>query len=410
MWSGNLKNALSSLRQSRWRTTFTMLGIIIGVVSVVTIVSLGDGLKRQVTGQISRLGSNVLTVRPGKVDGRHSSLSNLNLYSYLAPSTLTQNDVTSIQNLPSVQTAAPIDFVSNSAQGSDDESGDVFVAGTSPGLWDILHEQAAYGSLFSSDSSTDQQNNIAVVGSDIASKLYRSINPVGESIRINGQSFTIYGVLPPSAGSLLSVTGADLNSSVFIPESAAQSLTNNHSNILQIFAQTRSGSNLDNSVKAIQQAVSTSHNGVNDFTVLKQSDLLAVSDQLVGTVTSFMSGIAAIALVVGGIGIMNIMLVSVSERTREIGIRKAIGATNRQILNQFLVEGLVLTVGGSVIGIGVAMLINFLLRLYSSWRPAVSIPVIILAVGISLAAGILFSIAPALKAARKNPIDALRGE
>jgi len=115
-------------------------------------------------------------------------------------------------------------------------------------------------------------------------------------------------------------------------------------------------------------------------------------------------------LVVGGIGIMNIMLVSVSERTREIGIRKAVGATNRQILTQFLVEGLVLTVGGGVIGIGLSLLINLLLRLYSSWRPVVSVWVIILAVGISLAAGILFSIAPALKAARKNPIDALRGE
>ncbi len=410
MWSGNLRNALSSLRQSRWRTTFTMLGIIIGVVSVVTIVSLGDGLKRQVSGQINQLGKNVLTVRPGTIDGKHKSISNLNLYSYLAPSTLSLQDVASIQNLPSIQAAAPIDFVSASATGDDGQFGDVFVAGTSPGLWDILHERAAYGSLFADDSSTDQQNNIAVIGSDIATKLYSALNPVGNSIKINGQSFTIYGVLPASAGSLLSVTGADLNSSVFIPESAAQNLTNNHSNILQIFAQTKPGANLDSSVKAIQQAVSTSHNGVNDFTVLKQNELLAVSDQLVGTVTSFMSGIAAIALVVGGIGIMNILLVSVSERTREIGIRKAIGATNRQILNQFLVEGLVLTVGGSVIGIGLAMLINLLLRLYSSWRPVVSLPIIILTVGISLAAGVLFSIAPALKAARKNPIDALRGE
>lgn len=409
MWNGNLKNALSSLRQSRWRTTFTMLGIIIGVVSVVTIVSLGDGLKRQVTGQISRLGSNVLTVRPGKVDGKHNSISNLNLYSYLAPSTLKKEDVVSIQNLPSIQTAAPIDFVTNSARGSDGEFGDIFVAGTTSGLWDILHENAAYGSLFS-DDTTDQQNNIAVIGSDIGTRLFGVINPVGETIKINSQLFTVYGVLPPSAGSLLSVTGADLNSSVFIPESAAQNLTNNHSNILQIFAKTKTGSKLDDSVRAVRQAVSTSHDGVDDFTVLKQNELLAVSDQLVGTVTSFMSGIAAIALVVGGIGIMNILLVSVSERTREIGIRKAIGATNRQIMTQFLTEGLVLTVGGSLIGIGLSFLINFLLRVYSNWKPVVSLPVIILAVGISLAAGVIFSIAPALKAARKNPIDALRGE
>lgn len=410
MWSGNLKNALSSLRQSRWRTTFTMLGIIIGVVSVVTIVSLGDGLKRQVTGQINRLGSDVLTIRPGNISAKRNSLTNLNLYSYLAPSTLSQQDVASIQNLGSIQTAAPIDFVTNTASGDDGQFSDVFVAGTTPGLWDILRQQAAYGALFESDSSTDQQNNIAVIGSDIATRLYGVINPTGNSININGQPFTISGVLPPSSGGLLSVSGADMNSSVFIPESAAQNLTNNHSNILQIFAKIKPGSSLDAAAQAVRQAVSTSHNGANDFTVLKQNQLLATSDSLVSTVTSFMSGIAAIALVVGGIGIMNIMLVSVSERTREIGIRKAVGATNRQILNQFLVEGLVLTVGGAIIGIGISLLINLLLRLYSNWRPVVSVWVIILAVGISLAAGILFSVIPALKAARKNPIDALRGE
>lgn len=410
MWSGNFKSALSGLRQSRWRSTFTMLGIIIGIVSVVTIVSLGDGLKRQVTGQISRLGSDVLTVRPGNITGSHISLANLNLYSYLAPSTLTPQDVDSIQHVSSVETVAPIDFVTDTAGSGNAKFSNVFVAGTTSGLWNILRQNAIYGTLFSNNDSTNQDDNIAVIGSDISTRLFGVLNPVGDTIKINGQAFTVYGVLPPSSGGLLSVSGADLNSSVFIPESAAQSLSGYHSNVLQIFAKIKPGSNVGSSQNAIQQAVYTSHNGANDFTVLKQSQLLDVSGSLVTVVTSFMSGIAAIALVVGGIGIMNIMLVSVSERTREIGIRKAIGATNRQILTQFLVEGLALTVGGGIIGILCSLLINQLLRIYSSWRPEISVPVVILAVGISLAAGLIFSIAPALKAARKNPIDALRAE
>lgn len=410
MWSGNFKNALSSLRQSRWRTTFTMLGIIIGVVSVVTIVSLGGGLKHQVSGQINQLGSDVLTIRPGNVTGRHRSLASLNLYSYLAPSTLTSDDVIAVQKLPAVETASPIDFVTNSAKTNGGEFDDVFVAGTSPGLWDILHQKTDFGAVFTNDDTTDQTNNVAVIGSGVATEMFGVLNPVGDSLTINGQSFTVGGVLAPSGGSLLSVSGADINSSIFIPDSAAQQLGDGHTNILQIFAKIKPGNNLDSAVQSIQQTISSNHNGTNDFTVLKQNQLLDVSNQLVSTVTSFMSGIAATALVVGGIGIMNIMLVSVSERTREIGIRKAIGATNRQILNQFLVEGLVLTVGGSIIGIGLSLLINLLLRLYSSWRPVVSVWIILLAVGISLVAGVLFSIAPALKAARKNPIDALRGE
>jgi putative ABC transport system permease protein len=138
--------------------------------------------------------------------------------------------------------------------------------------------------------------------------------------------------------------------------------------------------------------------------------LIGVSSQILNTITRFVSAIAAISLVVGGIGIMNIMLVSVSERTREIGIRKAVGATNRQILHQFLTEGLVLTVSGGILGVIASLILNLLLRLYSGWEPVVSIPIILLAVGVSIAAGLIFSLIPALKAARKDPITALRGE
>ncbi len=407
MWSGNLKTAIGSLRQRRWRTIFTMLGIVIGISSVVTVVSLGYGFKHQIVGQINQLGSNVLTVRPGKVIDKQGGVSSLNLYSFLAPSTLTSDDVSSVRHLGLVSSVAPIEFVTNVASGDNGELDNVFVAGTSSNLFDLLHQNINYGAPFSED---DADQNFAVIGSDIAAKLFGVLNPVGSTVHIDGQDFIVHGVLAPSSGGFLSIAQADYNTSVFIPTAAADSLTSNHSNVLQILARVKPQANIDQAAARIRSTIAHNHGGTVDFSVLKQNELLGVTDQVLGKITNFISALAAISLLVGGIGIMNIMLVSVSERTREIGIRKAIGATNRQILNQFLVEGLALSIGGGIIGIGISYLVNLILRLYSSWHPVISVPILILAAGVSIGTGIIFSIAPALQAARKNPIDALRGE
>lgn len=408
MWTGYLKAGISSLRLSKWRTIFTMIGIIVGITSVVTVVSLGEGLKHQISGQVTQLGSNVLTVRPGKLVSQQGGLSNLNLYALLSPSTLSDNDVNSIGTLPSVSNVVPIEFVTNVASGDNGELDNIFVAGTTSNLPAVLHQNVAYGSFFAQQDNFN--DNFCVIGSDIAAKMFGELNPVGSTVHILGQDFIVHGVLAPTSGGLLSLAQADYNSSIFISTSDAESLTDGHTNILQILAQTKSGANLDSSVSQITNALAKNHGGTQDFTVLKQNQLLGVTNQLLNTATSFISGIAAISLLVGGIGIMNIMLVSVSERTREIGIRKAIGATNRQILSQFLVEGLALTIGGGLIGIIVSLLINLLLRLYTSWHPIISVPILIAAVLVSVAAGVIFSIAPALKAARKDPITALRAE
>lgn len=403
MWTGNFKTALASLRESRWRTTFTMLGIIIGISSVVTVVSLGEGLKQQLTGQINQLGKNVLTVRPGHLSSNGSLGS---LYSFLAPSTLTTSDVASLNHIKGVTNVAPIEFVTSTIKDDTREMDNVFVAGTTANLSKILHQQITYGGMF---NDNEDPNNFAVIGREVATHLFEEFNPVGETMHINGEDFVVHGVFAPSAGSLLSLSQADLNSSVFIPATAAEVLTKDRTNILQIFVQLDPKANRDAVIGRINKILTRNHNGDQDFTVLKQEQLRSVSDQLVNSATGVISGIAAISLLVGGIGIMNILLVSVSERTREIGIRKAIGATNRQIMNQFLAEGLVLSIGGGVIGIGVSYLINLLLRLYSGWKPIISPPILFLAVAVAVAAGIIFSLAPAFKAARKNPITALRG-
>ncbi|MDB5161248.1 MAG: transporter permease, partial [Candidatus Saccharibacteria bacterium] len=398
MWSGNFKMAIASLRQSKWRSILTMLGVIIGVSSVVTIVSLGEGLKQQLAGQVNTLGSDVLTVRPGRLVTHSQAGTSFNLLALLSTSTLTPADITSLTKLPSVKAVAPIDFVTSSASGDDGTKDNIFVAGTTRQMTEFLHQKIAYGEFFPED---DTGQAVAVVGPAVAHQLFHDSNPVGHTITINGQDFIVHGVFEPSANGFLSVAQGDLNSAVFIPLPAATELSGGNTNILQVFV--RSSGNLDKTVSDISNTLSKNHRGQQDFTVLKQKELLDITGQLLNTATGFITSIAGISLVVGGIGIMDIMLVSVSERMREIGIRKAVGATNRQILRQFLTEGLALTIGGGLIGILISLGINELLKLYTSWKPVISIPVVILAVGVSVTVGLIFSIAPALKAARKDP-------
>jgi len=406
MFSGNLKTAIGSLRSAKWRSLLTMLGIIIGISSVVTVVSLGEGLKQQVVGQIHALGSDVLTVRPGKLVSTGSSRQSLNLLAFLSTSTLSEQDVATISKLPSVGAVAPVDFVTNSAASDGQRLDNVSVLGTGPELYDLLRPKVDIGAFFTKDNAAD---NVAVIGSGVAAQLYGGSNPIGHTVSVLGQDFIVRGQLAPSAGGLISAQQSDLNQTIFLPFGPAKNLVNGRTNILQILAKTKTGVNPDTAAADIRQRLLQNRGGSEDFSVLKQQQLLDLTSGVINKAAGFTTGLAAVALLVGGIGIMDIMLVSVSERTREIGIRKAIGATNRQILSQFLIEGLALTIVGGFIGIAVSLIIFGLLRLYTGLHPVINAPVMILAVAVSIIVGIIFSVAPALKAARKNPIDALRG-
>lgn len=409
MWNGNLKLALRNLRNSKWRSTLTMMGIIIGISSVITVVSLGEGLKGQVVGQINKIGKDVITIRSGTLVDRSDagSITNLNLLAFLNASTLTSQDVDSLGKLPGVTDVVPIDFVTSSAKFGDKQANNLFVIGTGPALPSVLHQDVEYGGFFGPD---DTDRRVAIIGSKVAQLMFDALNPVGQSFEIMGQPFTVGGVLKQTSGGLLSVAETDFNSAVFIPLPQAEGLTHGSTNILQILLKNKSGQDLDHTVADITSTLQKNHSGHQDFTVLKQHELLSIANGLVNNFTGFIGGIAAISLLVGGIGIMDIMLLSVTERTREIGIRKAVGASNRQILNQFLIEGLALSIVGGLIGMAVAFLVSGGLRVYTSLHPVVTWPVVAVAVIVSVGVGIIFSVAPALKAAHKNPIDALRGE
>jgi putative ABC transport system permease protein len=338
--------------------------------------------------------------------GQQGNINGVNLLAFLSTSTLTNRDVETLSKLTSVEAVAPINFVTSSAKSDDGSSDNLFVVGTNYQMADILHRKVEFGAFFDEESS---DKNVAIIGTNVAHQLFGENNPVGKTVHIQGSDFIVHGVLAPTSGGLISVAETDFNSAVFIPQQAALDLMEGKTNILQILIKSKSG-NLSQTIKDTKGSLLKNHKNLEDFTVLKQTELLNIAGSTVGVVTKFISAIAAVSLLVGGVSIMDIMWVSVSERTREIGIRKAIGATNRQILSQFLVEGSLLSVFGGLIGIIVSLIINLLLRLYTSLHPAITVPIMVLAVLISVVVGIIFSVAPALKAARKRPIDALRGE
>ena len=258
-------------------------------------------------------------------------------------------------------------------------------------------------------SSGDNARSVAIIGKGIAEKLYKENVPIGKTITIRDHTFIIQGVFDTYRSNVVSAN-ANLNDAIFIPYNTAKSISDNNVHIAQILIKPANASETDMLVRDVTAALMRNHGGQDDFTALKQSELLAITGNALAIATSFVAGIAAISLLVGGIGIMNIMFVSVTERTREIGIRKSIGATNRQIYGQFLTEAVILSLLGGLLGVLLALFADYMLRITTDLRPVLTLPIMVLAVGVSVLVGIFFGTAPAIKAARKDPIQALRYE
>ena len=401
----NLKMAFSSIRTARIRSLLTMLGVIIGVMSVVMTVSIGEGVKNQVLGQINKLGNNVITVRPGKTSGSAGSLGSVSVNTPIATSTLTLADVEAVAKLPGVIAASPNAVITSgvsSAERSDYSSG-VVIATTNDTL-NVLNQTIEFGQFF---EASDATKDVAVIGSNVAADLYDQRDPIGRVIFLGGKEYIVRGVLTAAPENPLNI-GPNFNNAIYIPYQSGKRLANDNLQVSEINIKVKEGQKLDAISKTITDTLYKNHGAQNDFSLIKQSEYLQLANQLFTILTSFVAAVAGISLLVGGIGIMNIMLVSVSERTREIGVRKAIGATNQQILSQFLVEATVISVFGGIIGVLLSLLLAFIMRITTPIHPSISIETIIVATGVSTLVGIVFGMAPAIQAARKNPIDALR--
>ncbi len=407
---GNVKTAIASVRGSRWRSLMTMMGIIIGIVSVVTVVSIGEGVKHQVEAQVIHLGKDLITIRPGRVVSRDASgkITKVNFFAgYSTTGSLTDADINVVQKAKGIKTAVPLSIVAGSLTGADKKAfPEVVVIGTTPELPSVLKQKVAYGDFF---TSNDSNQNGAIIGPKVAQSVFGQDVPLGQSFDFQGQSFVVRGIFEPFPTSPLSLE-TDFNYAVFIPYQVAQDITEHKALIYEILAQADPQVPTQSVTKDVTTRVRAEHGGQEDFTVLGAGDTLSVTSNILNLLTRLIAGIAAISLLVGGIGIMNVMLVSVTERMQEIGIRKAIGATSRQIMNQFLMEATVLSIIGGFIGVVVSLIINGILRVFTTLQPIISWQVVALAAGVSLLVGIVFGTAPALKAARKDPIQALRNE
>jgi putative ABC transport system permease protein len=403
---GDVKMALASIRTTRWRSLMTMMGIIIGVCSVVTIVSIGEGVKHQIVGQTNALGSDLITVRPGLINTQTdvSSLISLSPFSADSSGSLTPHDVGLITSIPHVKTTVPLSIVPGGVTVGGKEYSDGVVIGSTSGIPQVLNQSLLYGVFF---NASQQNSNVVVLGQTISNELFPGQEPLGRSITFRGQNFIVYGEFNQFDNTPFSLD-TNFNNAIFIPYPVAQKLENNSAPIYEILAKPDQSSQLNNVVNTIQGKLLQARGGSRDFSVLKQSQALAISDNIVSLLSRLIGAIAGISLVVGGIGIMNVMLVAVTERTYEIGIRKAIGATNRQIMGQFLTESIIISLVGGLIGIIGSLIINITLRILTSLQPLVSWRVTVLAVGVSILVGIIFGIMPAYKAAHKDPIDSLR--
>src|SRR5579859_975885 len=399
----SIPSALAALRANTARSVLTTLGIIIGVAAVIIIVALGEGASASVTSQLQGLGTNLLVVMPGSAQGFGVRAGAGSV------TTLKAADADAIATLDAVDAVSPV--VGGNAQiiaGSQNWS--TRVSAVSPSYQQLEDWQIASGAFFTDQDNTNS-SNVAVLGQTVVTNLFPDgASPVGQLIRVRNVPFTVIGTLVSKGSGI----GGDQDDTVLIPFQTGQVRLFGATSINQIIVQVNDPTQMSAVQQAIEQLLRTRHKiqsaQADDFNVRNNADIISRVSGVTGTLTLLLSGVAAVSLVVGGIGIMNIMLVSVTERTREIGIRLAIGARPNDILMQFMLEAVVLSVLGGLIGILIGSGVALLMPMVAGWAILLPWKAIVLAFGVSAAIGMFFGIYPARKASRLDPIEALRYE
>jgi putative ABC transport system permease protein len=402
MFSQTLKVSMKAIWAQKLRSLLTMLGVIIGVAAVIALISLARGATASISSKIEGLGSNLITISTTS-QAPTLSTSATAATPLLPPGQLTAQEALSLSSVPGVANVAPI--VAGSATFAvGDTTSSAGLVGTNATYQQIMNYQLAEGRFLNPlDISSDA--NVAVLGSQEATDLFGAANPVNNIMTINGIPFKVVGVLASKGSSF----GQSEDDFVAIPWTVAESVLG-QTNISNIYLSAKTNANMTSLTNRLNLKLLTWLGSANNFSLTTQSQILSTLSSITTTMQDVLGGVAGISLIVGGIGIMNIMLVSVTERTREIGIRKAIGASHGAILLQFLVESLTLAGLGGIIGIAVGTAISNILGHALGTTTTFSVSTALLAFGFSLAVGLVFGLWPASRAAGLHPVDALRIE
>jgi len=407
-WFSLFATVWLGLSTHKLRSFLTILGVVIGVASVITLMSLGKGAEAQIISNIESMGSDLVTIRPGAFTfgGVRGAAG--------GAATLTMEDATAIsEQVPYISAVSPY-YSSNLQLVVGGQNTNASVTGTTPEYMSVNNLEIASGTFF---SAQDYQGGakVAVIGAEVAETLFGSANPVGQQMRMGTIIVRVIGVLE-SKGAMF----GSPDDAIFIPltamqQTVAQPRTAQGARIVSSIALTVSDEEqADYVVEEITSLLRTRHqlgsNDEDDFNIMSMEELASTLSEAIGTMTLLLGAIAAISLLVGGIGVMNIMLVSVLERTREIGIRKALGARERDIWSQFLIEAALLTFTGGIIGVIVGWVVSYIVSSTGLMTTVVTADIVILAVSVSVGIGLFFGFYPAWNASRLNPIEALRSE
>ncbi len=402
-----LRTAFVSIWTKKTRSFLTMLGIIIGVAQIIALIGLGQGVKQDVSKEVTQLGTNTLVVLPGKVQ---TDQGGFNPAASVGASTLTENDVAALRKLPEVVSVATISLIGGLPTVGEKSDPAALTIAVEPAYFDIVNTvKIASGRSFTADDNA-QKLRVMVLGEQPRQVFFpgrMTADVLKQKVKLGKEEYDIVGLT--EAAQSTSLFGSNtFSNAVFIPYATAKANIAN-TQIFRLAVKVKEDTDAKAAAEELSATLRDLH-GADDFTVFTQDDLLKVVDDILGVITKAIVGLSAISLIVGGIGIMNIMLVAVTERTREIGVRKAVGASNWHILLQFLVEAIIISILGGAIGVAITAVAGFIVKQKAGLTIVIDFQSVLIATAFSVGVGVIFGLAPAIRAARKDPIEALRYE